>query len=189
MSNELGDSAQRFARSSLRAFLDRDWPIFFLHAGTALEQLAKAYLAEIDPSLVAGNDFNSLLHVRGLSQHASTSHLGMKTITVTEALKRVGQLVPTIPPLAEELAFVVNVRNGVAHAGRADAKEAQEVLVPFIKACDQLLPGLKLDRWTFWGDLTEVVEARLLPQHRPQRSGPKRRLPEPAWSSNGGFRR
>jgi hypothetical protein len=41
LKDELYSSAVRFARSALRAFLDKDFPIFLLHAGTALEQGAK----------------------------------------------------------------------------------------------------------------------------------------------------
>jgi hypothetical protein len=161
--DELLASAKRFASSALQGFLDGDVAIFLLHAGTALEQLTKSYLAEIDPSLIAGTDFDSLLHVRGLSKHATRSRLRMKTISLREALDRAGQLVPTIPPLASDLGLLVDVRNGVAHMGRAEPGTVEVVFVPFLKACEELLANMNVEqvRSNFWGDYTPMVETRL----------------------------
>jgi hypothetical protein len=159
--DDLYESAERFARSGLRAFLDDDPPIFLLHAGTALEHLTKAYLASQNPSLIAAPDFDSLLHVCGLGSHARRSPLLMKTISVTESLKRSGQLIPTLQNLSNDLGLLVDVRNGVAHAGQVQAGAASSVVVPFLKACDELLTALGISRGQFWGDLTEVVDARL----------------------------
>jgi hypothetical protein len=61
LSDGLYSSAVAFAQSALRAFLDKDFPTFLLHAGTALEHLVKAYLASLNESFVAANDFDSLI--------------------------------------------------------------------------------------------------------------------------------
>ncbi len=70
--------------------------VYLLHASTTLELLAKAFLASLDGSLIAANDFDSLLHSCGQSRHARTPSWRMRTITMGEALKRVGQILPTI---------------------------------------------------------------------------------------------
>jgi hypothetical protein len=158
---QLYQSAEGFGRSALRAFLAGDWAVFMLHSGTALEQLTKAYLADLNPGLIAGRDFDSLLHAHGLGQHAAHSRLRMKTITLTEALDRSGQLIPTIPPLRDGLRLLVDVRNGVAHAGFVDQAAAERVLVPFLRACSELLPRIRVEPSVFWADLTDMVETRL----------------------------
>jgi hypothetical protein len=159
--DDLYSSAERFARSALRAFLQQDWPIFLLHASTALEQLTKAYLASLNQSLIAASDFDSLLHACGLGRHAQRPPRLMRTITVTTALERAGQLVPALKNLSKELGLLADVRNGVVHAGRVESSAAETVLVPFLKACDELLVAMGIARGHFWADLTEVVEARL----------------------------
>jgi hypothetical protein len=157
--DDLCSSAERFARSALRAFLEQDWPIFLLHASTALEQLTKAYLASLNPSLIAASDFDSLLHACGLGRHAQRPPRLMRTITVTTALERAGQLVPALKNLSKEVGLLADVRNGVVHAGRVESSAAETVLAPFLKACDELLVPMGIARGHFWADLTEVVEA------------------------------
>src|SRR5687767_6794457 len=78
---ELHKAAADFASSSLRAYLAGDRAVFLLHAATALEQLSKAFLASIHGSLVAGNDFDSLLHVCGHPARARSPRTRMRTIT------------------------------------------------------------------------------------------------------------
>lgn len=158
---ELRTSAADFAKSSLRAHVAGDRPVFLLHAATALEQLAKAFLASIHGSLIAANDFNSLLHLCDHSIRSRTPRSRMRTITANEALTRVGQLVPSIDNLKIQLQLLIGVRNGVVHAGQVDANV--DVLVPFLRACEHLLAEIQNgNRNAFWGDLVEIVDARLV---------------------------
>jgi hypothetical protein len=161
LQDDLYSSAERFGRSALRAFLDEDWPIFLLHAATPLEQLTKAYLASLNQSLVAASDFDSLLHACGLGKNAQRPSMLMRTITVTQALDRAGQVLPALKNLRSELTLLADVRNGVVHAGRVQGSAAETILVPALKACDELLAAMNVERGQFWADLTEVVDARL----------------------------
>jgi hypothetical protein len=155
-------SSHTFAQSAMRARLDRDAMVYLLHASTALELLAKAFLASLDGSLIAAHDFDSLLHGCGQSRHAHTPASRMKTITMPEALKRVGQVMPAFELEKRSLQLLADVRNGVVHAGLLDAEADKVSLVPFVKACDLLLGGLPdTDRAQFWGDFESVVDAHL----------------------------
>jgi hypothetical protein len=136
--------------------------VYLLHVSTALELLAKAFLASLDGSLIAASDFDSLLHGCDQSKHARTPASRMRTITMTETLKRVGQVVPAIENLRPSLQLLADVRNGVVHAGSLEPGADEAALVPFIKACDHLLPGVRgASRELLWGDLTSIVDARL----------------------------
>ncbi len=154
-------SAQTFGRSGLRALAAGDAAVFMLHAGTALEHLSKSLLASLHGSLIASlKDFDSLLHLSGLSKHAGTKPSEMRTITLLEALERAGQIVPELGNLKTSLRPLVDGRNGVAHAALVDPDAAEHVAAPFLRACDLLLAAMERERAEFWGDLLEVVDAR-----------------------------
>jgi hypothetical protein len=159
---DLRESSASFAQSALRAFLDEDGSVFLLHAATALEQLAKSFLASVHASLIAGNDFDSLLHACEQSSHARKPRSRMKTITAHDALERSGQLLPQLDNLKKSLQILILVRNGVVHAGMIEPKAEEAVLVPFLRACDHLLAAMpSADREKFWGDTIDIVDARL----------------------------
>lgn len=164
LQNDLLESAKRFARSALRARSDRQYDVFFLHAGIAIELLAKAFLASKNPAFIARpNDFASLLQASGLGTRRPSE---IRTIGFEEALNRAGHLVHELgkskdrrPP---ELNLLGELRNGVAHLGQdVQQAAAEQVLVPFLRGCDVLLAAMQIDRKVFWGDLTDVVESRL----------------------------
>jgi hypothetical protein len=158
----LVESSQTFAQSAMRVRLDGDSMVYLLHASTALELLAKAFLSSLGGSLVAAPDFDSQLHGCGQSRHARTPASRMKTITMPEALRRVGQVMPVFEHEKRHLQLLADVRNGVVHAGLLDAGEDEAALVPFVRACDLLLSGLPdAQRAQFWGDFESVVDAHL----------------------------
>ncbi len=162
LSDDLAASAKTFSRSSLQAAVAKDAAIFFLHAGTALEHLLKALLASLHGGLIAkSDDFNSLLHLSGLSKHASTKPSQMRTITLQEALKRAAQIVPELANLNTGLGPLVAARNGVTHAALVQPEAVEVMIVPFLRVCDLLLDAMQIDRREFWGDLIDLVDARV----------------------------
>jgi flagellar hook-basal body complex protein FliE len=156
------ESSQTFAQSAMRARLDGDSMVYLLHASTALELLAKAFLASLHGSLIAATDFDSLLHGSGQSKHAHTPASRMKTITMSEALRRVGQVMPAFDRDKRSLQLLADVRNGVVHAGWLDAEGDEGTLVPFAKACDLLIAALpNAERAEYWGGFESVIDAQL----------------------------
>jgi hypothetical protein len=162
LSDELCSAAASFAQSSLKARLDGESMVYLLHAATALELLAKSFLASIHGSLIAADDFDSLLHGCSQSRHARKPRSRMRTITIVEALKRAGQVLPAIDNLRQSLQLLADVRNGVVHAGQLERGADKAVLVPFLRACDHLITGMaEGDRERLWGELLSMVDARL----------------------------
>jgi hypothetical protein len=158
---ELQNSASEFGQSALHAYLDKNWAVFLLHAATSLEHLLKASLASRHAALIAAADFDSLLHACELSPHAHTPASLMKTIGARDALERCGRLIPSIDILKKELNLLVDVRNGVVHLGHVDKQAAKQTLTPFLKASDHLLSYIRADKPAHWGDLQDLVTARL----------------------------
>jgi predicted transcriptional regulator len=136
--------------------------VFLLHAATALEHLAKAVLAARHPSLiVATNDFESLLHACGESGFARRPRAKMRTIGAGEAVARAGRFVPRLEALVPDLQLLILVRNGVAHLGEAATNDADEVLVPYLKASEELRGALDEDRASYWGEFLDLVDSAL----------------------------
>lgn len=162
LNRQLTASAVQFAQSGLRARTD-DPRIFLLHIATALEQLLKAMLASLHPSLIASpNHFDSLLHLSGHAQHAKQDASRLRTITMSEALIRAGQVLPALANLQGDLKFLAETRNGIVHVGRFDSDDEIQVLLPFLKACERLVeatPGI--EREELWGEYVDLADRYL----------------------------
>ena len=78
-----------------------------------------------------------------------------------EAIERAGRFVPTVVALVPSLELLVLVRNGVAHLGEATADDGDDVLVPYLKASEELRGALDLDREAYWGEFVELVDSAL----------------------------
>jgi hypothetical protein len=95
VAERLLDSSTSFAQSSIAAYVAESWEVFHLHLATAIEQLAKAALADKHPTLLADprGDFDSLLHLSGLGHFAQKPEYLIRTITASEAIQRLGRVV------------------------------------------------------------------------------------------------
>jgi hypothetical protein len=145
----------------MRDYLDGDMAGFCAHAGIALEQLAKAYLANIDPTLVVdGRSFDSILHACGKGRHARSPASLMKTITMEDALRRCGQILPAVENLRGDLQRLIDARNGAIHVGAVEESEKLRMLLPYLHASRQILGEGGFGE-EYWGEFNEVVELRV----------------------------
>jgi len=163
LSARLARSSGEFARSALGAMAEGRHSVFLLHAATALEHLAKAVLAARHPSLIAtasSNNFESLLHLVGEGQHAKPKSR-IRTIGAQEAIERAARFAPECIALLEDLRLLIWVRDGVVHLADASAATVEEVLVPYLRASEELRDALGLDRSAYWGDFIDVVDSAL----------------------------
>lgn len=158
-------SAASFGVSAFDAGDRGDKAVQLLHAGTALEHLAKAFLSQINPALVRESrkdksEFDILLHAVGKGVHAEP--LGpMRTVSLTVALKRSSRLLASLKPLEDDLGPVINMRNGVAHIGTPGNADEQKAITAFIRAVGVLLAGLDTKESDFWGAYTDAARTRL----------------------------
>jgi hypothetical protein len=161
LSSRLAASSSHFAQSALESLPNGQYATFLLHAATALEHLAKAVLAERHPSfIVRADDFDSLLRVCGDSSFAKPSSK-IRTITAEEAIVRAGRFAPIVVTFDRELKLLISVRNGVAHLGDASRVDADAVLVPYLRASEELRSALKLDLDGYWGGFVDLVGTAL----------------------------
>lgn len=160
VADSLFDSSRKFCELALDDYERDEKDFFLLHAAVALEQLAKAVLASLNPTLIAESDFDSLLHAAGQSRHARRPPQRVKSISMQDALKRCGQLLPGVLQLDSDLELLREIRNGVVHLGLA-AEKAEALLIPFLQAAQLLLDELDQSSWVYFGNKTEWVEDSL----------------------------
>ncbi|MET7761700.1 hypothetical protein ABZS71_06550 [Streptomyces sp. NPDC005393] len=129
---------------------------FALHAGVAIERLAKAVLVSKNPIYIVEVKGNSnsntdmLFHMGG---HRRAKKV--RTIGASEAISRLRALDVLSPD--KELDTLIDVRNGVAHAGSGD--EAKAFLPTLAKTVETLLKDLGGSLNAFWGRWT--IAARM----------------------------
>lgn len=155
-------SAREFALSALEAHHAGNRRRVPLDAGTALEHLAKACLAQRSPALLAELKGNSsinsligLLRIEGASVPVS-----IRTVSLSEALNRAGLFVRARAS-KEDLQILVELRNGVVHAAE-DAEVEERILAAFVQQADALLKGFGRAREDFWGGQLDVVDTLLV---------------------------
>lgn len=154
-------SAVDFARAALGAQHAGDARRVALEAGTALEHLAKACLAQRSPGL--------LVELRGEANWLSLAYLlgvsgatprKLRTVGLRDALARVETFVSS-KASNEDLRTLVDLRDGAVHAA-ADTEVEQRLLAAFVRHVDALLVDLDRDRALFWGEQIAVVDTLLL---------------------------
>lgn len=162
LSARLAASSSEFAVSALGAMSEGKLSVFLLHAATAVEHLAKAVLAAQHPSLIAVADkenFDSLLHLLGETVPPEK----IRTIGAREALKRAGRYAPECSSLVKDgrLGRLILVRDGVVHLADASSATVEEVLVPYLKASEDLREVLGIEREAYWDGFVGLVNHAL----------------------------
>lgn len=154
-------SSTAFARSAMDAYCEESWDVFHLHLATAVEQLIKACLAKAHPSLIADGkaDFDSLLHLCGLGARAKTPDYikAVRTITVTQALLRIGRFVDSYREPSPRVRLLLDTRNAVVHSGHCGKGDAEAIVGDTATYIEQILVSLSLDSSSYWGTHSELV--------------------------------
>lgn len=152
-------SSSTFARTGAAAYAAESWDVCYLHLATAVEHLVKAALARTNPLFVADQRgaFDSMLHLAGLSQRATTPISAMRTISVTEAMDRARRVIDPYQEPGTEVRLLLEARNGIVHAGANARVQADVVLAEAGRYIAALLPHVDSTEATYWGDFAELV--------------------------------
>ena len=157
---ELQTSSRRWMQAALEAFGRGDSLDFAVHhACVALEHLLKAYLCSLHPAMVVeAVHVPSLLHAVGHGDRSGILASRAKSIGMKAAFDRVRNLLkPKIAVRDEEFELVLAARNGVAHVGAHDPKEARTALATCIRVATPVLVEVGIDPPRFWGHYRELV--------------------------------
>ncbi|WP_326755085.1 hypothetical protein OIE73_28620 [Streptomyces hirsutus] len=146
------------ARAAHRAMDDhgrRDYNEFALHAGVAVELLAKAFLVSKNPIYIAEThkNANMLLYFGGDLQMAMKD---VRTIGAKEAIARLRRL--GVLQAHADLDTLIEMRNGAAHASSSGA-EAKGMISPLARTIETLLGALGRPLDVFWGRWADALRA------------------------------
>jgi hypothetical protein len=146
---------------AIRHYLGEEYDQFLIQAAASLEQLSKACLAAIHPSLVIDRDFDSFLHVCAAGKHAKRPPWNIKTITATEALTRCAQLYPGLKDFDSRLKLLAEYRNSAIHLGEIVETERKEIFHAFLAAISLIADEMEILRQDFFGEFAELVTTHL----------------------------
>lgn len=138
-------------------------------AGVAVELIAKAAIARIEPALLAapptrsGTAVRSVLYLRGHREYVSGSPIDeVSTITARTAIQTVLELHSGSTPPPKAVAHVLDVRNAAAHLGIVDKTKLVDAVNAMAVYVNQVLVALAEDTVAFWGpQVNELVLALL----------------------------
>ncbi|MGC4906560.1 hypothetical protein ACLQ2J_12640 [Streptomyces cyaneofuscatus] len=142
-STSLLRNAKRAAHKAMDDHGRRDYDEFALHAGVAVEKLAKAVLVAMNPIYIVEmrGSAEMLFHLGG---HLTASKV--RTIGASEAITRLRTL--KILKVDTKLDLLIEVRNGVAHA--SGGVQAKGLLSTLAESVDTLLKRLDSSGPEFW---------------------------------------
>src|SRR3954463_15703320 len=107
LAGRLVNSSRLFLEAALTAYDSQEAHLFLLHAGTSLEHLAKARLAELNPALVAKRDhFPSLVWFADETKHGVPVPPELRTVTFDDAVGLLTLLGVPISPYKDHLALL-----------------------------------------------------------------------------------
>jgi hypothetical protein len=162
-------SARRHAQRGLQARNADEHDDASLQLGIMLEHLAKAYLADLHPTLLVDDrfDFLSLVRLAGQGQRVSPGHT-LKTVGLQGALQRIGTLQASGAEgqgktFAKRFDSVMQARNGVAHVGDHGGL-ADEVAQLAVRGAQEILDLMGRPLIELFGDFTAAAEV-LLSEH------------------------
>ncbi|WP_328673152.1 hypothetical protein [Streptomyces sp. NBC_00328] len=140
----LFQGAEKAAHKAMDDHGRGEYDEFALHAGVAIERLAKAVLVKMNPLYIASGKVQF-----GGPQKAAKIY----TITVSEALTRLQSL--NILKVSDQLRLLIEQRNGTVHASGDDESKSQiPTLATTIAA---MLKHLNIPIDTFWGRWTSAI--------------------------------
>nr|WSW68376.1 hypothetical protein OG461_20420 [Streptomyces sp. NBC_00995] len=150
--------AKKAAHRAMEDHGHKEYDEFALHAGVAVERLAKAVLVSKNPLYIAEmrGSTEMLFHLGG---HRTASKV--RTIGAMEAIARLRVLDILLPD--RQLDLLIDLRNGVAHAASGD--QAKGLLPTFMMAVDSLILGVQRSRQDFWGRWLSAVTVALDNNH------------------------
>ncbi|MFF8029914.1 hypothetical protein ACFZDJ_54865 [Streptomyces sp. NPDC007896] len=129
---------------------------FALHAGVAVEKLAKAVLVSKNPVYIAEIRNNSADIVLYLGGHLQVDEEKVRTVGAMEAIKRLRKINVLQPD--PQLDLLIEMRNGAAHTA-PDSALAKGMISPLARTVAALLGDLGKPLDAFWERWTDAVKA------------------------------
>ncbi|WP_157465700.1 hypothetical protein [Cellulomonas sp. Leaf395] len=141
-----------------------------IHAGGAIEMVAKAAIAEFEPLLLSSGSINKgelLDALAALKDVGIRATRMLRTIDASVAVDMVGRIHPSCAVQAKAASQVLDVRNAAVHMGTVDPGHLAAAVGAMAAYINAILDAQSLDPELFWQE--EASEARRLQEARSRR--------------------
>ncbi|QFQ95558.1 hypothetical protein F9278_04435 [Streptomyces phaeolivaceus] len=144
--------ARKAAHKALHDHGRPEYDEFALHAGLAVEKLAKAVLVSKNPAYIAEpRNEDMLLHFGG---HLSVDEDKVRTVGAKDAIARLRRI--GVLRADSQLDLLIALRNGAAHAA-PNSTLVKGMISPLARTIEALLNDLGKALDEFWGRWTKAV--------------------------------
>lgn len=138
------------------------WLDSAIHAGGAVELLAKCVLANVNPVLITDLkqiQDEGILQVLGLPTSESLDPRNVAKVSTKGPLPSIKlvTLLTGVNFAKDDIATVFNARNSAIHMGLMDRPELQRSLVSMVRLLEALLQISKVERRDYWGDAIQLI--------------------------------
>ncbi|MES4891415.1 hypothetical protein [Streptomyces sp. NPDC096012] len=139
------EGAKKATYKAMNDHAEGEYDEFALHAGVAIERLAKAVLYKLNPLYIAS----------GKVVFTANKPPRVHTVSAMEALSRLTSL--NILKIDADLKLLIELRNGTVHASAGD--EAKAHIPTLAKAVGAMLKHLDVSMPDFWGRWASTASA------------------------------
>lgn len=134
--------------------------------GAAVEQAAKACVADIEPALLAEKgQVEAVLWLTGHKDLAKKPAIEIRTITGVDAAMIARERRPNVVAPHDQVLSAMNVRNAATHMAFVDQASLRDEVSTMVRIVDSIVLALGEDRTQFWADslplIDELIHQRL----------------------------
>ena len=157
----LASSSRRFAERAFSSHEQSDWEGFMVNAVTAVELLAKAVLASINPALLADPNHEQSLMILAQGEPRGEVLVSLRTIGADKAISRVSKLGVSFDAFAEDLNALRSARNAVVHIGTYPRANIDRAFDGWVRSMVELCKRAQYSPKLIFGENTDLVELQL----------------------------
>jgi hypothetical protein len=127
--------------------------------GAAVELAAKAFLASIEPNLLAERaDVDTILHLSGKRSLAAEPATAIRTLGGVAACRLARRLGREVVAGETEVVRAMEVRNSATHMALVDREELRSRVPAMVRIVDSLVVEMGEDRARFWANRLELAD-------------------------------
>ena len=132
-----------------------------INAVTAIELLAKAVLASVNPVLLADPNHEQSLIILAQGEPQGEVLMSLRTIGAEKAISRVGKLGVSFDAFEEDLSTLRSARNAVVHIGTYPRENIDRAFDGWIRSMVELCKRAQYSLKLVFGENTDLVELQL----------------------------
>ena len=157
----LARSSRRFVDRAFACHEESDWEGFIVHAGIAIELLAKAVLAKLNPLLIADTRNEKSLVTLARSGAHDTIPSSVRTIDAETALRRAREIGVPLNRFENDIRALREARNQIVHSGNHDQDVVERGFDGWIRSMVALCEHAGYKMYLVFGANSHLIEIQM----------------------------